>query len=161
MINDNNFSSCKNKMFLMVYIFLLFRFSMLGIYYTCKRRRKYLLLRHYFEFTSTWNRGERKDTNKEERPTLTQEDGSTRGKSEGLAWHSGGLISPYLASGSHRALATPGAGHTFRQSRSKIFLLVRRYEKNFQKLCTLHFFTCFKENLLISNSLFLWFIWKA
>lgn len=99
----------------MVSIFLFFTFSMLGIYCTCNKRRKYSFLRHYFEFTSTKKRRRGKEeTNKEERATLTQEDGSTRGRSEGLARHAGGLMSPYLAAGSHRALAALEAGHMFR-----------------------------------------------
>lgn len=84
-----------------------------------------MFLRHYFEFTSTKNKeGKKEEMNKEERPTLTQEDGGTRGRSEGLARHAGGLTSPYLAAGSRRALAALRAGHMFRRGKSKIFHLL-------------------------------------
>lgn len=38
-----------------------------------------------------------------------------------FGWHSGGLTSPYLVSGSHRALAALAAGRTSTQGKSKIF----------------------------------------
>lgn len=110
--------------FFIVCISLFFEISMLGIDHSCNRRRNYLLPRHCLAFTSTENKGKARDTDAQGTARSPEEEGNTGCESEGLAWTLGGLTSPYLALGSHRALAALGAGPTFRQSGSKTFDLL-------------------------------------
>lgn len=104
------------KHFLLFTIYSL-DFSMLGICYSCNNRKIFvnkMLLQIHKYIKQRGGKGRKEGSHSHIIPGRGQHE-----RPGGRFGLTPGGSSPYLASGSHKALAALGAGHTFRQSKSK------------------------------------------
>lgn len=133
-----------NLVFAEVKCFLLFTiysldFSTLGIYYSRNNRKTFvnkMLLQIHKYIKQRGNRGHKEGSHGHIIPGRGQHE-----RPEGRVGRTLGGSSPYLASGSHRALAAPWAGHTFRQSKSKKFHLLET-KRGISRNCALFTSSC-------------------